>query len=641
MRKIIAIAFFILFSAGFAGCGAFVTTTKVKYPNEVQAPWRDEFNQAERDFEAKNYGQAEKAYRDYSKKYPYNELTDKSEFRLGQIAMLRQNYPQAIQIYEALIKKTPDPAMKAKSRVKEGISEYRQRNYGGALSAFGAVEEKYLDDREIAKMANFAIRSSSELKEDLNRRAYYYALLYDVYEPVPDGEIVPRYGEESIPKSEVKPKLKEWVELSTPVETIDRRLQTYRGKYSGPYLDYKLGKSYYESKDNRKAQDLLKRYVSRNPNHDYADQARRILTSIGVLPPTTKGKGIAVGVILPLSGKYEQYGNNTLKGMECAASVKPECHGVSNIRLVVKDSGGDPQRAQQLVEELVTKDKVIAILGPLSSAEVDGAAKEAQARGVTMLALAQKKGVPTLGDNIFRFSLTPSAQVEALLRYITNSKKLKLFAALFPNNNYGQEFVAEFEKALPLFGGKLAAKKGFAPSKADLSDELRELKLSVSQVGPEGKAFDALFVPDSYLTMGRVAPAMAKASLTDVTALGTNAWNDASLPQRIGSYLASAIFVDVYYRDSGQPTVQNFVREFQAAYAYPPSTLEAMGYDAVRILSEAVGGKSVKKEDIKPALLQMKGYQGVTGLKGFRSDREAEVQPFILGVDASGIKELK
>jgi len=309
---------------------------------------------------------------------------------------------------------------------------------------------------------------------------------------------------------------------------------------------------------------------------------------------------------------------------------------------VVRDSAGDPQKDQALVDELVKQEKVVAIVGPLASTEVESVVRGAQANGVTLLALAQKKGVPALGENVFRFSLTPAAQVQALLNYMTHKKNAKTFGVLYPNNNYGQEFLSEFEKSAPDFGAKVTAKQSFSSNSADPLNEVRQLKLSVSEVKQGGKGFDAVFIPDSYLTMGKLAPAMAQVDLGNVTALGTNAWNDASLPSKIGAYLKDALFVDIYFRDSNQSVVQSFVRDFQAAFSYPPSTLEAMGFDAIRFLGEAFSMKKVgKKEDVKPALMQVRGYQGVTGLKGFQADREAEVQPFILGVDATGIKELQ
>ncbi|MBL7685472.1 MAG: penicillin-binding protein activator [Deltaproteobacteria bacterium] len=651
MKKLSYLFSMVVLILSLNACGVFEggesSPSKVKYPNSVQATWKDEFNQAEKLFESKQYGPAEKAYKDFINKYPYNELTDKSNFRLGQIAMLRQNYGQAVEVFKSIIQKSPDPAMKSKSNVKMAICHYRQKNFGEAAADLSAVEEKYIDEREKVKVGVFGVKSAQELKEDLNKKAYYYALLLDVYEPLSEADINEKFGSENISKIEVRNKFKEWVDLSTPPETIDRRLQKYRGKFSGPYLDYKLGKSYFDAKQNSKAQEYLKKYVSKNPNHDYVASAKKMLSSMGVSAPavSNKGKGgpqVLVGVILPLSGKYEQYGNNILKGMQCGSGEKAECNGASNIRLLVKDSAGDPQKAAALVDELVDQDKVNMIVGPLTSSEVESVAKSANSKGIPLLALAQKKGIPELGENIFRFSLTPASQVEALLKYAANTKKAKRFGVLYPSSNYGQEFLAEFEKLSSQYGAKVISKQSFSATKSDLSDEVRQLKTSVSEVKQGTKIFDGIFIPDSYLTMAKLAPALQKSEIQDILTFGTNAWNDASLPSKIGSTLSNAFFVDIYFRDSSQSSVQTFVKEFQAAFNYPPSTLEAMGYDAARFLGQAFAGKKIsKKEEIKPALMQVHGYQGATGLKGFLGDREAEVSPFILGVDANGIKEIQ
>ena len=228
-----------------------------------------------------------------------------------------------------------------------------------------------------------------------------------------------------------------------------------------------------------------------------------------------------------------------------------------------------------------------------------------------------------------------------MVRYGTVDKKIKRYAVLYPNNNYGQEFAAEFDKSVAELGGKVVSKVGFSATK-EPSAEIRQLKLNVNEMKKGAKPFDALFIPDSYMTIAKLAPALATAGLNDVLTMGTNAWNDPSLPSRIASSLSQAIFVDVFFRDSQQPMVQGFVRDFQAAYGYPSSTLEAMGYDAARVLGQALAsGKVTKREEVKGALMNVKAYKGVTGLHGFRSDHEAIIDPYIIGVEANGFKELK
>jgi len=602
-----------LFSFSISSCGFMsgegpktAKTAKVKYPNATTLEWREEFNQIERQFEAKQYPDAKKAYESYSTKYPYHELSDKASFRLGQLAMLDQNFSKAVEIYQTLIQKTPDPSIRSKARVKLGLSQYRLKKYGEALSAFGAIEDKYLDDREKVKMASFAILSSTTLKEELNKQAYYYAILYDEYNGLSELEITQRFGKDATSKTQVETKFKEWLALSIPSEMIDRRLVNYRGKATKPLLEAKLGKK-------RSAPDN-----------------------------TSKGPEMAVGVILPLSGKYEKYGQNTLKGMECAASTKPPCAGVKNIRLIVKDSGGDPQKAAAFVDELVQQDKVVAILGPLPSAEVESVAQKAKDQGVVLISLAQKKDVPALGDNIFRFSLTPQTQVDALLRYLTEKEKLKVFSVFYPSTNYGQEFLAEFEKTAPRFSAKINGKTSFSPAKADLSAELRQLKLAATEVHPGGKTFEGLFVPDSYLTVEKVAKALTKLQMTGLIGIGTNAWNDASLPSRVGQAFQKSFFVDLFSPTSENPKTKNFVQEFQSAYTYAPSTLEALGYDTVLYLGESLKSKKVsKRSQVKSALLDYRGFQGATGLKGFREDREASVEPLLLKVEGEKVGEVK
>ena len=77
---------------------------------------------------------------------------------------------------------------------------------------------------------------------------------------------------------------------------------------------------------------------------------------------------------------------------------------------------------------------------------------------------------------------------------------------------------------------------------------------------------------------------------------------------------------------------------------FPPifERLKAMGYDSVRFLGTALSrGKANRPEEVRQAVSGLRGYDGVTGLKGFNAEREADVDPILLTVEGGVIKEAK
>ena len=88
--------------------------------------------------------------------------------------------------------------------------------------------------------------------------------------------------------------------------------------------------------------------------------------------PSTRGARGSIGVVLPLTGPYARFGEESLYGVMLAADLfgadadDPEA---PSVRLVVRDSAGDPARAGAAVRELAADESVVAIVGPLLSAE--------------------------------------------------------------------------------------------------------------------------------------------------------------------------------------------------------------------------------------------------------------------------------
>jgi ABC-type branched-subunit amino acid transport system substrate-binding protein/outer membrane protein assembly factor BamD (BamD/ComL family) len=597
------ILFIPLFLLTFSQCAMFEKAPKVKYPNQVTPEAEAAFNQAERDFNEKKYPSAATGFNSFLEAFPYNRLSDEAMYRLGQIQMLDSQYSKAGQSFDNLINKTPDPAVASRARVKAGISAYRLKNFDSALSYFNRVEALYLREHDLVKAGGLALIILKQQNASLEKKAYYYAMLADGYQGLSDDVLQKRFGAEAPGRAEVMEQLSAWAKTPASPSDIDPRFKSYQGPVSGPFINQKLGRA----------------------------PAKAV-----------QGGQIKVGVILPLTGKYEQFGQGTLKGMNCAVGTQAGCTDASPVQLVTRDDAGSPTEAVKAVEDLVNIEKVQVIVGPLSSTSALAAAKRAQELGVVMISLAQKEGIPEVGENIFRFSLTPNQQIKALLLYVTKKRGKNKIGVFYPNNNYGQVFDTKFKETAPAFGAEVTASHAYQDSK-NVSDDLRNLKFSVGKTSPEAPiGFNAIFIPDSFQSILNILPQFKVSGLEGILLLGTNAWNDSELANRSGGDLSDVLFLDIYFKGSKNARVKKFVQEYQVAFGQTPTTLEAMGYDIIKFIGHVAARKRAKSVVAwRDGVMSVSDFEGVTGLRAFASNREARLRPFMLTVRNAQIEEVE
>ncbi len=289
------------------GCGLVTKEApKVQYPNKVSPEMKADFDRVEDSFKAKQYKQAEAGYQAYIQRYPYNELTDLSNFRLGQISMLRSQYGPAAQVFSQLIQKTPDPSIASRARVKAGICQYRLGSMAQALSYFDKAEAQYVQDNDRIKLGSLALAAISKSGGSEEAKGYYYAVLLDSYGDETDEALQKKYGSETVLRPQVIQGLESWAKRSADINQIDFRFKTYRPNRSAPYVDYKLGMAYYASGNTKLAKKYLGELVAQYSGSSLALPAKQILDKIGYKPEKVAkggGKVFKVGVILPLSGK--------------------------------------------------------------------------------------------------------------------------------------------------------------------------------------------------------------------------------------------------------------------------------------------------------------------------------------------------
>ena len=95
--------------------------------------------------------------------------------------------------------------------------------------------------------------------------------------------------------------------------------------------------------------------------------------------------------------------------------------------------------------------------------------------------------------------------------------------------------------------------------------------------------------------------------------------------QGAAAELEGAYLTNHYAPDVPWPNSQAFVKNYRAKYSRDPSSLAAQGYDAARLLYDAMSrATGLAPDPIKNALAVTKGFQGATGVISIDANRNAQ-----------------
>ncbi len=370
----------------------------------------------------------------------------------------------------------------------------------------------------------------------------------------------------------------------------------------------------------------------------------------------------AIGVLLPLTGRYATFGTLVKRGIDLALKL----YNTENppLHLIYRDTEGDPVKAREATAALANEDRVMAILGPLTGAASIAAAVSAQQNETPLLSLSQRTSIPEIGPYVFRNSLTSRLQTRALARYAILQKGLHSFGVLAPDNRLGREMAELFAEEVLKLGGLVIDEQNYAEDANDFRTQILHLMGKTDErekVDYQAKSeddllddlflpdqpkypsttFDALFLPDYADRIGLVAPQLAFYGIQDLPLLGINGWNSPDLLQLAGRYVEGAVFVDGFFLDSPYPFVKKFIDTFVATYGDEPSILEAQAYDSANILFQQLGHPEVTdRASLRNAIAELKNYPGVTGATSFDFTGEADKVLFQLKIKDGGIVQI-
>lgn len=361
----------------------------------------------------------------------------------------------------------------------------------------------------------------------------------------------------------------------------------------------------------------------------------------------------AIGCVLPLTGKHASAGNRALQAIILAAGVFDPF--VKNpVKLSIEDSKSDPETARKAVKKLAIQDGVLCIIGPISNAEAPDAAKEAQRLKIPIITLVQRENITDVGDYVFRIYMTNSMQIKDLVKYAVEYMDLKKCAVLYPNDNYGREMEKLFAAEVYRQGGEIQKSRSYKKTQTDFGEEIKYIA-DIKMPFPEGSEnrspdevyktiikFDTLFIPDSPARLSMILPQLAFYNIRGVKLLGTNAWNSPDLLAAGAEYFEGAVFTDGFSLNSFYPEANDFIDVFYTNYSREPGVMEALVYDAVKLIVGIIKDYDIEARDqLRDRFPRVQNYQGVTGRTTFKGMRDAQKNLFILMVKDGRIVQVK
>ena len=336
-----------------------------------------------------------------------------------------------------------------------------------------------------------------------------------------------------------------------------------------------------------------------------------------------EGSDILLGEYASLSGGTATFGKSSSNGTALAVEEINKTGGVlgKKIRVRVEDTASKPEGAASAVTKLINSDKVLAVLGEVASSRSLAAAPICQAAGVPMISPSSTNPkVTQVGDFIFRTCFIDPYQGPVIAKFAKGTLKAKTGAILQDvKNAYSvgltETIAGEFNK-----GAKIVATESFQEGDKDFRAQLTSIK----RANP-----DVLFVPAYYNEVGLIARQARSLGIKSVM-LGTDGWDSEKLTEIGRDAIEGSYFSNHYSPQSKDPRVVRFVTAYKAKFGAVPDALAAVGYDAARIMIDAIkrsGGTDRNK--IREAIATTKNYPGVTGDITIDKNRNA-IKPIVI-----------
>jgi branched-chain amino acid transport system substrate-binding protein len=304
-----------------------------------------------------------------------------------------------------------------------------------------------------------------------------------------------------------------------------------------------------------------------------------------------QGAPFKIGLLTVKTGPLAQGGIQMEQGIATLLKEKGNSLAGRNMELLVADTGGSPAGAKTKTQELIERDKVNVILGPLAAFELLAIADYVRENATPLVSLAAAEDVTQRKSNPFviRPSATSGQCSHVMGDYAAKELKLKRVATISDDFAFGHEQMSAFQRVFEDAGGKVV-KKLWPPLVTP------DYTPFIAQIDNVDAVFHGFAGSNPVKFMRAYADLGLKAK---IPLLAGSVGMDDALLKSVGDEAAGVISASFYSAAFGSESNKRFVAAMQKNYGVLPGGYSAGMYIAGQCVEAALQKLGDKGDDRK------------------------------------------
>lgn len=311
---------------------------------------------------------------------------------------------------------------------------------------------------------------------------------------------------------------------------------------------------------------------------------------------------IRIGFLTIRSGALAAGGAQMEQGIRLFLEERNYTLGGRKVELIIADTGGNPAGARTKTQELVERNKVHVVIGPLAAFEaiaIDDYVRQTRTPTVSCSAAADDLTQRKLNPWFVRTVGTSSQPNHALGEYAAKTLRYKRVAIIADDFAYGHETAAGFQRVFEDNGGKVVQKLWPPLNVPEYGSYIAQIKQNVDAVYAGFAGANGLRFLKQYKEYGLKIPV-----------LGSMTTADEGILRQMGDEAIGVTTAGWYAAGIDSPENKRFVSAVNKQYNTDPGYYTLGAYSAGALVEAAVKAVKGKVED-KEAFMKALRTPGV------------------------------